>query len=69
MSYLKAKISIHPAEKIQIILLLAKKVIVLKIYSDFTDIFLKKSVAELFKYNNINQYIRKLKIKNNYFKN
>lgn len=61
MAYLCAKISIYPARKAQIALLLAEEVIVLDEYSDFANIFLKDSAAELSKYSNINEYAIDLK--------
>lgn len=42
IAYLKTKKSIYLAKEAQIVLLLVKKVIVLKEYSDFADIFLRK---------------------------
>lgn len=57
MTYLRAKISIFLAQKILITLLVARKVIVLIEYLDFTYIFSKKSSVELFTYSNINKYL------------
>lgn len=42
MVYLETKKSIYLARKAQITLLLVKKVIILKKYLDFADIFLRK---------------------------
>lgn len=62
IAYLKAKILIHPIQKAQITLLLAKKVIVLTKYSDFANVFSKKSVTKLFKISKINKYIIDLEL-------
>ena len=56
MTYLKAKISIQPAQKASIALLLAKKVNISKQYADFLDVFSKKSVSVLSKYSKINEH-------------
>lgn len=56
VAYLKAKILLHLAEKAQITLLLAKKVIVPEKYLDFLNVFSKKLIVELFEYFNINKY-------------
>lgn len=48
---------IHPAREAQIALLLTEEVIVLDKYSDFADVFSKKSTTVLSKRNNINKHI------------
>ena len=58
---LESKITIHPAWKAQISLLLAGEVTVLAEYSDFADVFLKESVEILPKYTKINKNIIELK--------
>lgn len=62
ITYLKTKKSIYLAKKAKIALLLVKKVIVLKEYSDFADIFLRKWAAELIKDFNINKHIIDLEL-------
>ena len=57
---LKSKMIIHLAKKTQIILLLAKKVIVPAKYWDFTDIFSKKLVKIFPKRVKINEHAIKL---------
>lgn len=57
MAYLKAKISIYLAWKAQIILLFTKKIIILEVYSNFTNIFSKTSIIELLKHSDINEYV------------
>lgn len=47
---------IHLAQKAQITLLVTKKVSILVKYLDFVNLFLKKLVAKLFKYSEINKY-------------
>lgn len=59
---LSLKISIYPIWEAQIIFLLTKKVIIQAEYLDFSDLFLKKSAIELFKYFNINKYLINLKL-------
>lgn len=49
MTYFKIKMLTYLAQKIQITLLLAKKIIILKKYSDFTNIFLNKLIVKLHK--------------------
>lgn len=60
MAYLEAKMSIYPTCKTQIALLMAKKVIILAKNLDFSDIFLKKSAAELRKRSDINKNLTNL---------
>lgn len=57
MTYLGRKILIHLVCKVQIPLLVAKKVTILTKYLDFLDIFSKKSTVELFKYFDINKHL------------
>lgn len=56
MAYLGLKMLICPTCEAQISLLVAEKVIILTKYSDFSDIFSKKSVAELLKRSDINKH-------------
>ena len=58
---LVSKMTIHPARKAQIALLLAKKVTVLAKYSDFADVFSKKSAEILSKCIGINKHAIELK--------
>ena len=60
VAFLTSKMSIHLARKSQIALLIAKKVTVLAKYSDFANIFSKKSSEMLLKYAGINGYAIKL---------
>lgn len=53
--------TIYLVKKIQIALLLIKKVKILTKYSDFFNIFLEKRILELLEIININQYIIKSK--------
>ena len=53
---LTSKITIHLACKVQITLLIIKKVIVLAKYLDFTDVFSKESVEVLLKRIEINKH-------------
>lgn len=62
MAYLGSKMSIHPICKIQIALLLAKKVTILAKYLDYSDIFLKELAIKLFKHFNIHKYLINLKL-------
>lgn len=62
MAYFKGKITIHPACKAQIALLVAKKVIVLDKYLDFGEVFPKKSAIKLSKHFNINKYLIDLEL-------
>ena len=57
---LRSKMTIHPARKTQIALLLAKKVTVPAKYSDFANIFLKESTKMLPKHTRINEHVIKL---------
>lgn len=45
IAYLESKISVYLAYKAQITLLLTKEISILKKYTDFLDIFSKKSAA------------------------
>lgn len=56
VAYLEFKISIHPACKAQIVLLLAQKINVPKEYADFSDVFYKKSAAVLPNCSNISKH-------------
>lgn len=60
--YLKVQMLIYLAEKTQIILLLIKKVIILKTYLAFANIFSKKLIAELLKRSDINKYVINLEL-------
>lgn len=60
MAYPSAKISIYLACKAQIVLLMAKKVIIPIKYLNFADVFLKKSVIKLFKRFDINKHLTNL---------
>lgn len=59
---LSSKISIYPAYKAQIILLMTKKVIIAIKYSDFAYDFLKKSAAKLLEHSHINKHSINLEI-------
>ena len=54
---LGAKMSIYLAWQAQITLLLTKKVGVHKKYSDFSDVFFKKSAIVMLKYLDINEHV------------
>lgn len=56
MAYLSLKMTIHLAWKAQITLLIIKKVLILAKHFDYAKVFLKKFVAELLKYFNINKH-------------
>ena len=60
VSSLGLRITIHLAKKIQMALLLAKKVTVLAKYSDFADVFSKKSANVLLKQTKANKHAIKL---------
>lgn len=62
MAYFRAKISLHPAQKVLITLLLAKKISVLQKYADFLDVFYKKSITILSNCLIINKHIIALKL-------
>ena len=47
VSFLRSRMTIHPAREAQLVLLLAKEVIVPTNYLDFADIFLEKSANVL----------------------
>lgn len=49
ITYLKIKILIYPAYKVQIILLIVEKITIWAKYLNFSAVFLKKLVAEPFK--------------------
>lgn len=61
VTYLEAKILIHTAPKAQIAWLLAKKINIPKEYTDFSDVFSKKSIIILLNCSNINKHIINLK--------
>lgn len=61
MAYLGFKVLIYLASKASIALLLAQKVNVSKEYTNFWDIFFKKSAVVLLNYTNINKYAINLK--------
>lgn len=56
IAYLGAIISIHPARKNEIALLITEKVAILAKYLDYTNVFLKNSVVELFEQSDIKQH-------------
>ena len=60
VAFLTSKMLIHPAQKAQIALLIAKEVIVPAEYSDFADVFSKKSAEMLLKHIGINKHAIKL---------
>ena len=60
VAFLTSKMSIQLAQEAQIALLIAEEVIVPAKYSDFADIFSKKSAKILSKYTKINKYAIKL---------
>ena len=60
VSFLAPRITINPARKAQKALLLAKKVTVLAEYSDFADMFLKKSANVLPEQIGVNEHAIKL---------
>lgn len=57
MAYKSAKMSIYSAQKAQIALLVAEKVIIAAEYLDFIDVFLKKTAVELPKRSGINNHV------------
>ena len=61
VSSLGLRISIHPAKKAQLALLLTEKVIVPTKYLDFTDVFSKKSANVLLERTGANEHIIELK--------
>ena len=60
VSSLRLRITIYPAKKAQMTLLLAKIVIVLAKYSDFADIFSEKSANMLSEQTGVNEQAIKL---------
>ena len=56
-----SKMLIHPDQKAQIALLIAKEITVLVEYSDFADVFLKELAEVLPEYTGINKHALKLK--------
>ena len=60
VAFFTLKMTIHPAQKAQIALLITKEVTVLEEYLDFADIFLKKSAEILPECKGINEYTIKL---------
>lgn len=56
IAFFSTKIIIYLIQEIQIALLITEKVIILEKYSDFTNVFLKQLVVELFKRFNINNH-------------
>ena len=60
VSSLGSKISIHPARKAQLALLLAKKVTVPTEYTNFADVFLEKSANILLERTRANEHAIKL---------
>lgn len=56
LAYLESKMSIYRAWAAQIVLLVAEKVTVSKKYSDFANVFSKRSVAKLPKRSDIIKY-------------
>lgn len=69
IAYFDRKILIYLAKKTLIALLLAKKVSVWAKYLDFTNVFLKKLVVELFKHFTINKYFINLELGKKLFYN
>ena len=59
--YLGAKMSIYPMQKVEITLLLVKKVSIYKKYTHFSDVFSKKFAAVLPKRSDINEHVIDLK--------
>ena len=60
VSSLGSRITIHPARKTHLALLLAKEVTMLTEYLDFADVFLKKSVNVFLKQTGANKHAIKL---------
>ena len=60
VSSLGSRMTIHPATKAQLALLLAKKVTVPTKYSDFADVFLQKSANILLEQTGLNEHGNKL---------
>ena len=60
VSFLGLKITIHPARKAQLPLLLTKKVIIPAKYSDFANVFLKQSAKVFPEQTGINEHAFKL---------
>lgn len=56
------QMTIHWVQKVQIVLLIAKKVIVSAKYSDFTNVLLNKSAIEFFECFIINKYLLNLEL-------
>ena len=56
VSSLELRITIHPAKKALMALLLAKKVTVLGKYSDFANVFLEKSANVFLEQTGVNEY-------------
>ena len=67
VSSLRLTMTIHLARKVQINLLLAKKVIIPAKYSDFTNVFLEESANVFFKQTRANKYVIKLEQSNQPF--
>lgn len=67
MVYLRGKILIYSAWKVQIALFLTKKVNILKEYFDFSDVFCKESATKLSDYLNINKHIINLELNKQLF--
>lgn len=59
---LKLQMLINLVQKVEIIFLLAKEIIVIKEYLNFIDIFFKKLMVILPKFFNINKYVIDLKL-------
>ena len=57
VSSLRLRMTIYPAKKVQMALLLAKKITVLVKYLDFTDVFLEKSANVFSKQAEINDHV------------
>ena len=60
ISSLKLRITIHPAKKAQIALLLAQQITVRAKYSDFADIFLEELANILLKQTGVNNHVIEL---------
>lgn len=61
VAHLGSKMSIYSAWKTQIALQVVEKVIIPAKYSDFSDVFSKESITELFKHFDINKHSINLK--------
>ena len=60
VSFLGSRMTMHPARKAQLALLSAKEVTVLAKYSDFADVFSKKSANVLSEQTKVNKHLIEL---------